>query len=219
VVRAAEPIMEIVPDHDVMIVEASIDPTDIDQVRVGQAARVRFSAFNRAATPEIPGRVIYVATDRTDNQETRQAYYTVRIAVDQAAVRAKALPCAAACPPKPTSKPATARCCPTSPSRCATSSCAPSATTERGSSHAFDHATPFVRPRRRRAAPLARLAPAFAGLLMAPCLHAQESLPPARPTAPEAPEPGTPLDLHAALPAETPADIVEGARPASRSPR
>ena len=91
VVRPAEPIMEIVPDHDVMIVEASISPTDIDQVRVGQAARVRFSAFNRAATPEIPGRVIYVATDRTDNQETRQAYYTVRIAVDQAAVQREGL--------------------------------------------------------------------------------------------------------------------------------
>ncbi|MFD2781439.1 HlyD family efflux transporter periplasmic adaptor subunit [Novosphingobium pokkalii] len=54
VVRPAEPIMEIVPDHDVMIVEASISPTDIDQVRVGQAARVRFSAFNRAATRKSP---------------------------------------------------------------------------------------------------------------------------------------------------------------------
>lgn len=91
VVRPAEPIMEIVPDHDVMVVEASISPTDIDQVRVGQPARVRFSAFNRAATPEIPARVIYVATDRTDNQETRQAYYTVRIAVDQAAVQREGL--------------------------------------------------------------------------------------------------------------------------------
>jgi len=91
VVRAAEPIMEIVPDHDLMVVEASIDPNDIDQVRVGQTARVRFTAFNRAATPEIPGRVIYVATDRTDNQETRQAFYTVRIAVDQAAIAREGL--------------------------------------------------------------------------------------------------------------------------------
>ncbi|MFD2781438.1 hypothetical protein ACFS32_10315 [Novosphingobium pokkalii] len=35
--------------------------------------------------------MIYVATDRTDNQETRQAYYTVRIAVDQAAVQREGL--------------------------------------------------------------------------------------------------------------------------------
>jgi HlyD family secretion protein len=90
----AEPIMEIVPDHDVMVVEASIDPTTSTRSAWARP-RVRFTAFNRAATPEIPGRVIYVATDRTDNQETRQAFYTVRIAVDQAAIAREGLPCAA----------------------------------------------------------------------------------------------------------------------------
>ena len=67
---------------------------------------------------------------------------------------------------------------------------------------------------RRRAAPLARLAPAFAGLLMASCLHAQESLPPAPSdlAPPEAPEPGRPLSFTPDLPADTPADIAQGAR-------
>jgi HlyD family secretion protein len=91
VVRPAEPIMEIVPDRDVMVVEAMISPTDIDQIAKGQTARVRFSAFNRASTPEIPGRVTYVATDRTENSEARQAYYMVRIEVDQAKVKKEGL--------------------------------------------------------------------------------------------------------------------------------
>lgn len=91
VVKPAEAIMEIVPDKDLMVVEAMISPVDIDQVKKGQAARVTFSSFNRAATPQIPGRVIYVATDRTDNPESRQAYFMVRIAVDQAAVRHEGL--------------------------------------------------------------------------------------------------------------------------------
>lgn len=91
VVRPAEPIMEIVPDEDQMVVEAAINPADIDQVRKGQTARVRFSAFNLAATPEIDGKVAYVATDRTENAENRMAYYTVRIEVDQAAVRREGL--------------------------------------------------------------------------------------------------------------------------------
>jgi len=86
VIRPAEPIMEIVPDRDVMVVEAAISPADIDQVIKGQTARVRFSAFNRAATPEIAGKVVYVATDRTENQEARASFYMVRIAVDQAAI-------------------------------------------------------------------------------------------------------------------------------------
>lgn len=86
VVRAAEPIMEIVPDQDKMIVEASISPTDIDIVRKGQNARVRFSAFNRSATPEIPGKVTYVAMDHTEAPETHHTYYMARIEVDQEAV-------------------------------------------------------------------------------------------------------------------------------------
>lgn len=86
VIRPAEPIMEIVPDRDVMVVEAAIGPADIDQVAKGQVARVRFSAFNRAATPEIAGKVLYVATDRTENPESRASFYMVRIAVDQAAI-------------------------------------------------------------------------------------------------------------------------------------
>ena len=42
-----------------MIVEVAISPTDVDQVRKGQSARVRFSSFNLASTPEINGKVIY----------------------------------------------------------------------------------------------------------------------------------------------------------------
>lgn len=87
VVRPAEPIMEIVPDEDRMVVEASISPADIDQVRQGQKARIRFSAFNVAATPEIDGRVAYVATDRSDIPETHQSFYTVRIAIDEQQLR------------------------------------------------------------------------------------------------------------------------------------
>jgi HlyD family secretion protein len=87
VIRPAEPIMEIVPDRDLMVVETSISPVDIDQVRAGQSARIRFSSFNRATTPEIPGRVVYVATDRTDNPEAKQSFYMVRVAIDQQALR------------------------------------------------------------------------------------------------------------------------------------
>ncbi len=87
VIRPAEAIMEIVPDKDGMIVEAMISPGDIDQVRRNQKARVRFSSFNRATSPEIPGKVAYVASDRSENPETRQSFYMARIVVDQAAVR------------------------------------------------------------------------------------------------------------------------------------
>lgn len=91
VIRPAEPIMEIVPDNESMVVEAAVSPKDIDQLRKGQTARVRFSAFNRAATPEITGKVIYVATDRSENANTHVAYYTARIAIDQPSLKREGL--------------------------------------------------------------------------------------------------------------------------------
>lgn len=91
VIRPAEPIMEIVPDSDAMVVEAAISPVDIDQVQVGQKARIRFSAFNRAATPEIEGRVIYVASDRSETAQDRQSYFVARLSLDEAALRREGL--------------------------------------------------------------------------------------------------------------------------------
>ena len=83
VVKPAEPIMEIVPDADQMVIEVSVNPNDVDQVRVGQHSVVRFTSFNRAATPEVKGRVTYVAADRTENAESKQSFFLARIALDQ----------------------------------------------------------------------------------------------------------------------------------------
>lgn len=83
VVRPAEVIMEIVPDTDELLVEGGVSPADIDQVHSGQKARIRFTAFNSTATPEIGGRVVLVATDRTTDAESKQSYYPVRIAITE----------------------------------------------------------------------------------------------------------------------------------------
>ena len=60
VIGAAETIMLIVPDSDVLTVEARIEPHNIDQIRVGQNAVLRFSTFNQRTTPEINGEVARV---------------------------------------------------------------------------------------------------------------------------------------------------------------
>lgn len=91
VVKPAEPIMEIVPDDDRMVVEALVMPEDVDQVRTGQRATVRFASFNRAATPEIPGKVVYVATDQSRDPEARRSFFAVRVEIEPAAVRREGL--------------------------------------------------------------------------------------------------------------------------------
>jgi len=81
VITAGEPIMLIVPDSDKLEVEAKINPQDIDQVKIGQSAVLRFSAFNIRTTPEINGEVTRVSADTATDQRTGQTYYTIRIAL------------------------------------------------------------------------------------------------------------------------------------------
>ena len=81
VVTAGDPIMLIVPETDTLLVEAKVDPRDIDQVKLGQPVVLRFSAFNMRTTPELNGTVSRVGADTTNDQRTGQSYYVVRISM------------------------------------------------------------------------------------------------------------------------------------------
>ena len=81
VVAAGDAIMLIVPNADNLIVEAKVNPQDIDQLQLGQKAMLRFSAFNQRTTPEIAGAVARISADTTTEQRTGQSYYLVRVAM------------------------------------------------------------------------------------------------------------------------------------------
>ena len=81
VVTAGDPIMLIVPATDTLLVEAKVDPKDIDQLQFGQPVVLRFSAFNTRTTPELNGTVARIAADTTTDQRTGQSYYLVRISM------------------------------------------------------------------------------------------------------------------------------------------
>jgi len=79
VISPGEQIMLIVPDADALAVEVKIAPRDIDQVYVGQAASMRFAAFDQKTTPEIEGEVSLVSADLMQDQRTGASYYTARV--------------------------------------------------------------------------------------------------------------------------------------------
>jgi HlyD family secretion protein len=81
VITAGQLIMLIVPDAEKLIVEAKVQPQDIDQLRIGQPAVLRFTAFNMRTTPELNGTVAVVSADITQDQRSGANYYTMRIAV------------------------------------------------------------------------------------------------------------------------------------------
>jgi HlyD family secretion protein len=83
VVRPGDTIMEVVPDSDELQIEAKLQPNDIDQVRLGQKAFTRFSAFNQRVTPELVGQVSYVSPDISRDQQTNAGYFTVRVTLPE----------------------------------------------------------------------------------------------------------------------------------------
>jgi HlyD family secretion protein len=81
VIMQGEPIMLVVPESDVLTVEARLSPQDIDQVYLGQPTSLRFSAFNQRTTPQLNGSVSRISADVTQDQKSGTSYYTIRISV------------------------------------------------------------------------------------------------------------------------------------------
>jgi HlyD family type I secretion membrane fusion protein len=83
VIAPGETIMRIVPQDDLLIIEAHVSPQDIDVVHEGLMARVRLSAYKTRKVPLVEGQVTTVSGDRFENERTGETYYTARITVDE----------------------------------------------------------------------------------------------------------------------------------------
>lgn len=76
-----EPILDVVPLRERLVVEAHIDPNDIDHVRVGDDAEVRLSAYEYRKMPLLIGKVATVSADRITDPQTGMSWYSVLIDV------------------------------------------------------------------------------------------------------------------------------------------
>ncbi len=80
VIGPGTPIAEIVPQSEELIVEARVQPIDIDRVTAGQDATIRFSSFV-SSVPTIFGKVISISADSQVDQNTGASFYLARIEV------------------------------------------------------------------------------------------------------------------------------------------
>ncbi len=86
VVAPGDVLMQIVPNDDLLAVEARVRPQDIDQMSVDQDAALRFSAFSQRTTPEIRGKVDRISADVSTDRRTGATYYNIRIAIPKSEV-------------------------------------------------------------------------------------------------------------------------------------
>ena len=82
VVRPGEPILNIAPDSDSLLVRARISPLDADSVEVGMPAEVQFPAFATLNLLPISGKVVSRSGDRIID-ENNGAYFAVDVVVDK----------------------------------------------------------------------------------------------------------------------------------------
>ncbi|NVO17948.1 MAG: HlyD family type I secretion periplasmic adaptor subunit [Rhodoplanes sp.] len=82
-----ETIMQIVPDSEPFMVETRVAPQEIDQLRLGQRAVLRFMTANQRNTPELNGVVKLIAPNVSQDQKTGATFYTVRIVVPESESR------------------------------------------------------------------------------------------------------------------------------------
>jgi HlyD family secretion protein len=83
VIRAGEPVIQMLPTTRELIIEAQVRPQDIDLLRIGQEASMLFSALNARTTPQVPGTVFYISADRLIDETNGLPYYTARLKITE----------------------------------------------------------------------------------------------------------------------------------------
>ena len=79
VVSPGETLMDVVPSNEKLIVEARVDPTDIDVVHPGLAAQVWITAFSQRTTVPLDGTILSISADQLTEERTGVSYYLVRV--------------------------------------------------------------------------------------------------------------------------------------------
>lgn len=83
VIRAADPVLYIIPQDRPLVIAAQVEPIHIDQVFPGQSVRLRFSALDARTTPELDGLVTYVSADALVDEQQGFSYYRAEVQLDE----------------------------------------------------------------------------------------------------------------------------------------
>ncbi|MEO8152144.1 MAG: HlyD family type I secretion periplasmic adaptor subunit [Rhizobacter sp.] len=87
VVAPRQTLLEVVPRREKLVVDARIEPQDIDHVHVGGAAEVRLISADARRTPLLPAKVSFVSADRVTQAETGKAWFNATVEVDAQALQ------------------------------------------------------------------------------------------------------------------------------------
>ena len=79
VIRAADPLLYIVPQDRPLIITAEVEPIAVNRVFVDQEVVLRFPAFDMRSTPDLFGRVTRISPDAFSDPRSGRTYYRAEI--------------------------------------------------------------------------------------------------------------------------------------------
>jgi adhesin transport system membrane fusion protein len=82
VAKPGDPLVELVPADDPLVVEAMVNPKDIGFVVLGQTARVKLTAYDYSLFGAMPGKVVQISPDAITN-ERGESFFTVRVETER----------------------------------------------------------------------------------------------------------------------------------------
>jgi HlyD family secretion protein len=82
-VNGGQPVMDIVPDNQPMVIEGHARAADIDSIHIGERAEIRLSAFGFEEAKPLIGTVTYVAPDSTVDERTGDATFAFKATIDK----------------------------------------------------------------------------------------------------------------------------------------
>ena len=88
--RPGEPLVEIVPSDERLLIEARVRPDDIAFVSLDQEARVAITAYDRSVYGALDGRVVAISPDAVTEERTGETFYLVRVRTDENALEDQA---------------------------------------------------------------------------------------------------------------------------------
>jgi multidrug efflux pump subunit AcrA (membrane-fusion protein) len=87
VVGPREAILDVVPEHEKLVVEAHIHPQDIDHVHKDAPAEVRLSAFDARTVPLLPAKVVFISPDRVTEPDSGESWFVATVEVDSTSLK------------------------------------------------------------------------------------------------------------------------------------
>lgn len=83
VIASGEVTMLIVPQDDQLIIEAQVQPINIDQIATHQQATIRLPSFDQRTTPELKANIKNISADLLQDQTTGLSFYQVRLSIPE----------------------------------------------------------------------------------------------------------------------------------------